>query len=171
MSVLDIVILILMIPAIIRGISKGLIEQVVAFASLFVSAYLAYLFADNVGNWLSQYITVSPSVLYVLSFVIVIVVTVLVFNLCAKLISKVIDTISLGWLNKGLGLVFAIFNTALIIGLLLRIFTDFNTNTMHLSTQWMDESLLYGWIKGMTDAIFPFLENLFSTISNAATEI
>ena len=171
MSVLDIVILILMIPAIIRGISKGLIEQVVAFASLFVSAYLAYLFSDNVGNWLSQYISVSPSVLYVLSFVIVIVVTVLLFNLCAKLISGLIKTISLGWLNSALGLLFAIFNTAVIIGLLLRIFTDFNTNTLHMQTAWLDESFLYGWIKPLTDAIFPFLENIFSTISNAAAEI
>ena len=66
---------------------------------------------------------------------------------------------------------FAIFNAAVIIGLVLRIFTDFNTNTLHLQTSWMDESLLYGWIKKLTDAIFPFLENLFSTISNAAAEI
>ena len=158
MNTLDIVILILMIPAIIRGIQKGLIEQIVAFASLFVSAYLAYLFSDNVGNWLSQYISVSPSVLYVLSFVIVIVVTVLLFNLCAKLISGLIKTISLGWLNSALGL-------------LLRIFTDFNTNTLHMQTAWLDESFLYGWIKPLTDAIFPFLENIFSTISNAAAEI
>lgn len=171
MNTLDIVILILMVPAIVRGIQKGLIEQVVAFASLFVSAYLAYLFADNVGDWLSQYITVAPSVLYILSFVIVIVITVLLFNLCAKLLSNLVKTISLGWLNSGLGLVFAIFNAAVIIGLVLRIFTDFNTNTLHLQTFWMDESLLYGWIKKLTDAIFPFLENLFSTISNAAAEI
>ena len=52
MNVLDIVLIILFIPAIIRGISKGFIEQVIALASLFLSAWLAYLFADKVGTWL-----------------------------------------------------------------------------------------------------------------------
>lgn len=66
MNVLDIVLIILFIPAIIRGISKGFIEQVIALASLFLSAWLAYLFADKVGTWLSAYIDgVSKEVLYI----------------------------------------------------------------------------------------------------------
>ena len=61
MNLLDIILLILFIPAIIRGISKGFIEQIIALASLFLSAWLAYLFSNTVSGWLGQYVSnVSP---------------------------------------------------------------------------------------------------------------
>ena len=97
MNVLDIVLIILFIPAIIRGISKGFIEQVIALASLFLSAWLAYLFADKVGTWLSAYIDgVSKEVLYIFAFIIIIILTVMLLNLLAKVLSKVVSAISLG---------------------------------------------------------------------------
>ncbi|MBP5488474.1 MAG: CvpA family protein [Bacteroidales bacterium] len=172
MSILDIILLVIFIPAIIRGISKGFIEQLVALLSIFVSAYIAYVFADKVGTWLSQWITFnSPTVLYIVSFVVVIILCVLLFNLAARLITKVINVVSLGWLNKILGFVIAIFNTALVVGILFVIFGDINEKYLHLSTKFMEDSTIYGWIKKLTDALFPYLEGLFTKISNGIQEI
>lgn len=166
MSILDIVILVILIPAIIRGLSKGLIEQVVAFASIFISAILAFLFADKVGDYLNQWVTVDHNVLWILSFVIIVIISVALFNLSAKLISKIVSAVNLGWINRTLGLVFAVLNTVLVIGLLLMWFTNLNASTFHLSTGFMDESVLYGWIKKFTDFVFPFLQNLFDKFSH-----
>ncbi|MBP5173181.1 MAG: CvpA family protein [Bacteroidales bacterium] len=172
MAVLDIVLLVIFIPAIIRGISKGFIEQLAALLSIFLSAYVAYLFADKVGAWLSQWITVnSPTVLYIVSFVVVIILCVLVMNLVAKLLSKVIDAIALGWLNRILGFVIAIFNTALVLGILFVLFGDLNEKYLHLSTQFMQDSVIYAWIQKLTDIVFPYLEGLFTKISNGIQEI
>ena len=172
MGVLDIILLVIFIPAIIRGITKGFIEQLAALLSIFLSAYVAYLFADKVGAWLSQWITLSsPTVLYIVSFVVVIILCVLVLSLAAKLLSKAISAISLGWLNKILGFVLAIFNTALVIGLLFVLFNDLNAKYFQLSTQFMEDSTIYGWIKQLTDAVFPYLEGLFTKISNGIQEI
>ena len=89
MNLLDIILLILFIPAIIRGISKGFIEQIIALASLFLSAWLAYLFSNTVSGWLGQYVSnVSPQVLYVISFVVIIIVTVALLHLLARLLSN-----------------------------------------------------------------------------------
>ena len=172
MSVLDIILLVLFVPAIIRGISKGFIEQLIALLSIFLSAYLAYLFADKVGEWLSQFITFSsPSVLYIVSFVVVIILCVLVLNLLAKLLSKVLEAVSLGWLNRVLGFLLAILNTALVVGLLFVVFGDLNEKYFHLSTQFMEDSVIYGWISKLTDAVFPYLETLFTKISNGIQEL
>lgn len=172
MGVLDIILLVIFIPAIIRGITKGFIEQLAALLSIFLSAYAAYLFADKVGAWLSQWITLSsPTVLYIVSFVVVIILCVLLLSFAAKLLSKVISAISLGWLNKILGFALAIFNTALVIGILFVIFGDLNEKYFHLSTQFMEDSTIYGWIKKLTDAVFPYLEGLFTKISNGIQEI
>ena len=44
MNTLDIVILLLFIPGIVRGISKGFIEQVISLVGIVLSAYLAFKF-------------------------------------------------------------------------------------------------------------------------------
>ncbi len=172
MNVFDLIFLILFIPAIVKGISKGFIEQIIAIASLFLSAFLAYLFADNVGNWLNAYVEgVSKEVLYVISFVVIIVVTVLLLRLLAKLLSGLVKTISLGWLNSILGVLFALLNTALILGLLLMAFNSFNTSTLHIDTSLLDSSLIYRWISGITEALFPFIENFFNQISDVGAQM
>ena len=172
MGVLDIVLLVIFIPAIIRGITKGFVEQLAALLSIFLSAYVAYLFADKVGAWLSQWITFnSPTVLYILSFVVVIILCVLVMNLVAKVLSKVIDAIALGWLNRILGFVIAIFNTALVLGIIFVIFNDINAKYLQLNTQFMQDSVIYTWINKLTEIVFPYLEGLFTKISNGIQEI
>lgn len=167
MNVLDIILLVLFIPAIIRGISKGFIEQIIALASLFLSAWLAYLFSNTVSGWLAQYISnVSPQVLYVISFVVIIIVTVALLHLLARLLSNIVNTISLGWLNSILGVVLSIVNTILVIGIILMAFKSFNDSTLHLSTDLLDSSFMYRIISSVTDVLFPYIENLFTTISD-----
>lgn len=157
MNVLDIIILILFIPAIIRGISKGLIEQVTAFASLVASAYLANLFSDKVGAFLSQWIDVGPQLLYIISFIIVVVLVVLLLQLVSKLATKFINLIAMGWINRVLGFLFALFNAAVVMGIVLRF----------LPGEWTNGSVIYdAIIKPVTDFIFPFLEDIFSNISS-----
>ncbi|MGM9752931.1 MAG: CvpA family protein [Candidatus Cryptobacteroides sp.] len=167
MNVLDIIILLLFIPAIIRGISKGLIEQVAAFASLVVSSYLAYLFSDKLGAFLSQWINVGPQLLYILSFAIIIVLVVVLLQLISKLATKFIKMLAMGWINSVLGFIFAIFNAAVIIGIVLRFVLSFCNGFLHMPGTWADESLIYQhFIKPVTDFIFPFFESLFSSISS-----
>ena len=167
MNLLDIILLILFIPAIIRGISKGFIEQIIALASLFLSAWLAYLFSNTVSGWLGQYVSnVSPQVLYVISFVVIIIVTVALLHLLARLLSNIIKTISLGWLNALLGVALSIVNTILILGIIIMAFKSFNESTLHLSTELLDSSVVYKAISAVTDVLFPYIENLFSQISD-----
>ena len=167
MNLLDIILLILFIPAIIRGISKGFIEQIIALASLFLSAWLAYLFSNTVSGWLGQYVSnVSPQVLYVISFVVIIIVTVALLHLLARLLSNIIKTISLGWLNSLLGVALSIVNTILILGIIIMAFKSFNESTLHLSTELLDSSIVYKAISSVTDVLFPYVENLFNQISD-----
>lgn len=172
MAVLDIILLVIFIPAIIRGVSKGFVEQLVALLSLFASAYLAFLFADNVSVWLSNYISLSsPTALYVLAFIIVVILCILVLKLAGKLLSKALDALSLGWIDRILGFMLAIFNTAIIIGLVMTLFKDLNANYFHLSTQFMQDSVVYNWIEKFTDTLFPYLKSIFDSVNTPQMEI
>ena len=87
MNALDIVILLLFIPGIIRGISKGFIEQAVSLAGIVASVWMAFKFSSLVSEKLSAYINVSDTVLKIVSFIIILIVVSIVVLLIAKLLT------------------------------------------------------------------------------------
>ena len=126
MNTLDIVILLLFIPGIIRGLSKGFLEQAISLVGVVLSVYLAYHFSDFACDIIKNYITVSETVLNVIGFAAILVVVLLLVMLLSKLVTKVAEMASLGWLNKVLGLVFALCTTALVIAILIILFDTVN---------------------------------------------
>ena len=96
MGTLDIILLICFIPALVRGIQKGFIEQIISLASIFIGAWMAYRFAEPLSVWLTQFINVEPKILGVASFAIVVILTVILLNLLGKLLTKTLKMASLG---------------------------------------------------------------------------
>lgn len=168
MNTLDIIFLIIYVLAIFSGIRKGFVTQTVGLASIFISAYCAYLFADKVSNWLSQWIHVSPQVLYIISFIIVIILAVMLLNLGANALTTLLKNLTLGWLNSILGVIMAILNTTLILGVLIMVFNSFNTTLFHFDMSTADNSALYRFIKSVCDTVFPAIQEFFTNISNGA---
>ncbi|MBQ0077282.1 MAG: CvpA family protein [Bacteroidales bacterium] len=170
MAILDIILLCLFIPAIVRGLSKGFIEQVIALVSIVAGGYIAYTFAGQVQVWLTSHVhfgenfAVNDTVLYIICFVLVVAVCVILLNLVSKLFTSLLDKLSLGWINRLAGLVFGVFNTALVIGLVFSVFNNLNGQFFHLRTQWMEDSEIYHWIEWLCNAIFPFITNVFTQI-------
>ncbi len=165
MNTLDIVILILFIPGIVRGMSKGLIEQAITLVGIVLSAYLAYKFSGAACNWLKNYLTVSETILNVLGFAVVLVGVLLVVMFVAKLITAAVEKASLGWLNKVLGLAFSISVSALVIGLLIILFDTVNVKFSLVKSPVLQESLLYGVLKDFGYFVFPYLKGLLSGAS------
>jgi membrane protein required for colicin V production len=165
MNTLDIVILVLFIPGIIRGISKGFLEQAITLVGIILSVYLAFQFSGPACAKLSQYITVSETVLSILSFAAVLVVVLLIVLFFAKLITAAVEKASLGWLNKVLGLVFSIAVSAVIIALIIIMFDTVNVKFGLVKSPVLQESLLYGALKDFGYFVFPYLKQLLTSVS------
>ena len=127
MNTLDIILLVLLIPGAIRGITKGLLEQVISIGGIFLSVYAAYHFSQPVCEWLGQYIQVSETVLNVLGFAVTLVAVLLVVILLAKVITKAVEMASLGWINRALGFAFSLVTSALVLSLLAILFDTLNS--------------------------------------------
>jgi len=160
MNTLDIVLLILFVPGIVRGLSKGFLEQAISLAGVVASVWAAFHFSSFAAEKLKEYITVSETVLNVISFVVVLVVVLLVVMLVAKLVTKVAQMASLGWLNKGLGLVFAIATTALILSILIILFDTVNLKFELVKSPVLEQSVLYAPLKDLGYYVFPYLKQL-----------
>ena len=168
MGILDIILLICFIPAVVRGISKGFVEQLIALLSIIIGAWVAYHFGGIISEWAAGYLHVNEKVLNVICFTLIVIVAVLILFLIGKLITGVIKIVMLGWLNRLLGLVFALLKAALVLGLLVTLFDSLNGLLGIVSQETLDESFMYPWLKNFADTVFPYLKNLFAAGGTAA---
>ena len=160
MSTPDIIILICFLPAVISGIMKGFIQQVVALVSLLLGAWLAFKFSNVVGEWLQPYFEVPEKVMHVISFAVIMVAVVLVLFVIGKVLTGVTRLVMLGWLDRLLGLVFALLIAGLLIGIGIVLFDTLNAKFELVDNAILDESVLYSPIKDIAYTVFPYLKEL-----------
>lgn len=166
MNILDIIILICLVPAIIQGIRKGFVSQVVSTVSLFVGIWLACKYSNAVGSWLGGFInSASEQALNITGFIIILLAACLILLLVSKLLEGLLNLITLGWLNKLLGVAFAIVKCILILGAISFIFENLNSTFDLVSKEYIADSALYGTVKDIADIVFPYAKSL---VTNAA---
>ena len=161
MATLDIILLCCFIPGIIRGISKGFLEQALALAGVILSVWAAFRFSSLVCTWLKPYLEFSETTLNVISFALILVAMSLLVLLVAKLLTKVAEMAMLGWLNKILGLVFALAVNALVIGVFIILFDTINTKFELVKPDVLDASIVYTNLRDLSYLVFPYLKSFF----------
>lgn len=161
MNTLDIVLLICLVPALIRGAAKGLISQALGLVSLVLGAWLAFHFSEMVCTWLAQYLKdISPAALHIIGFALVLVVVILLLALVSKLLQKLFKIASLGWVDHLLGAVFGLCTAVLVIGLLISLFEAVNVHHTLVTEEALAKSKLYAPLRDLAYTIFPYLKAL-----------
>jgi len=97
---IDIVFLMLMVIAIFKGFSRGLIVALFSMLAYIVGIAAAIKLSVVVANRLKEHITLSNQWLPILSFALVFIVVVILVRLGAKLIEKTFQVALLGWVNR-----------------------------------------------------------------------
>ena len=160
MSILDIILLICFIPAIVNGVTKGFIGQIVQLAAIVIGAWIAYNFSTIICKWILNYISMDGTLLKVLVFILVIVLVTVILNMVGNILTRMLKAISLGWLNVTMGVLFGMLKTALILGVLIMIFEALNSSFGLIDRSSLDSSKVYSILHGMTVKVFPFLKGL-----------
>ena len=161
MATLDIILLICFIPGIIRGISKGFLEQALSLAGIVVSVWAAFKFSALVCTWLKPYLSLSETTLSVVAFALILVAVCLVVLIVAKLLTKVLEMSMLGWLDKILGLVFALVVNALLLGVFIILFDTLNLKFGFVKPEVLDGSVVYTTLRDFSYLVFPYLKAFF----------
>ena len=168
MAILDIVILLCFVPAIVAGISKGFVKQVIDFVAILLAAWAAFRFSAPLADWLGTYVTLDATVLKVICFVLIAIVVALVLNLIGALITKALKALSLGFFNRLLGLVFGILKVGLIIGLVILLFETLNSSLHLVKPEATENAVVYNALKDIANAIFPVLKSFVTGGTDAA---
>ena len=171
MNILDIVLVLLFIPGIIRGLSKGFLEQAVSLAGVLASVWVAFRLADRLIPFLAVHIPASEGILHLVAFLIILMACIVAVLILANLLTRVVEMATLSWLNKLLGLVFAVMVTAVVLGLLIIIFDSLNARFALTDSPLIKESLLYPLLRDGANWVFPFLKEVFTAASQDAEAI
>ncbi len=162
MQPVDIILLVLFVPGIIHGAVKGIIIQVVSLLSVFAGAIVAGRFAPDLTPVVMLQLGSDERVTYILCFVVLFLATALIMALFGRLVTKLFKIATLGWLNRLLGAVFAIFTTALVLGLLISAFEGLNTSWELVSPEKLEGLKVYPVLRDFSSTILPQLKIFFS---------
>lgn len=164
---LDLIYLILVVLALIKGFQRGLIVGIFSFVAIIAGLAAAIKLSAVVAGYLSEKGNISDRWLPILSFVIVFVGIVFLVNIGARLIQKAIEFSMLGWVNKlgGILLYIAIYTTVFSIFLFYADQLKFISDTT--KQQSIAYSFLQPWGPKIIDGlgtIIPFFKDMFAEL-------
>ncbi|GEM_PF-88565 len=165
---IDAFIIIIFVWAVYRGFSKGLVIMVSAFVALIIGIWGAMKFSDLVGKWLTDTLNVSTPYLNLVSFTITFIAIIIVINIAAFLLSRLLDAIALGLVNRLLGALFSLLTMGLFISVIFVILNAFDERHEFLPEEQVAKSQLYKPVANFAPSIFPFLrfDNIAREIEN-----
>ncbi len=143
MNTIDIIILIPLLLGFVFGLSKGFIREIISLAVIIVGIYGSKWISPIVSSILTGVFSVSETVAKPLSFVVVFIAVALLMMVLARSLDKLVESISLGGLNKLMGGLFGALKYALIISLLLNVFHVFDSKASIVNAETKNNSLLY----------------------------
>ncbi len=164
---LDLLFIVLMITALVKGYRNGLVVAVFSLLGLLIGLAAALKLSVIMAEYLKGSLNVSVKWLPVLSFILVFLLAVFLVRLGAVAVEKLVQLAMLGWLNRlgGIVLYIVLFVVVLSVGV-------FYLEKLNLLTpQSIASSKTYPFIKpwglraiGALGTVIPFFRNMFQEL-------
>ncbi len=158
--VIDIIILLLLVLAVFNGMRRGFIAQVVAIVALIVGIWLSCRFGSLIGGWAAEKFRTSVQLMNCIAFALIFIIVITLLTFLGRLIEKTVKILLLGWLNRLLGIVFALCKFFIIIGLCLLLVNFLNNEFGFPSSDALAKSQLFRPLTDAVSSVFPYLKNM-----------
>ena len=155
MNTIDIIIGIILIFGTVNGFMKGLFVEVTTLVGLVLGVYGAIHFSHFLGDFLKDSVSWDESMIQVVAFAGTFLIILIALVLLGKAMTKIAETIALGFFNKLVGAIFGFLKYALILSIVLLVYDEINTSLRFVEKEKVKNSVLYEPIKNFAPAIFP----------------
>jgi len=118
MNYIDYTILAVIVFFVIRGLFRGLLNEVFGLVGILLSVIVATKLMSDAANWLKQIVDIPPTLSTILGFILVFAAVQLAIQLLNHLLQKIIKLTFLSWLDKLAGGLIGFLKGALIVSLL-----------------------------------------------------
>lgn len=172
--VIDIIFLLLIALAVIKGISRGFVVAVFSFLAIIIGIAAAMKLSYIVATWLQSSFNTGKAWLPVLSFLIVFIGVVILVRWIANLIQAAMNVTMLGWLNKLGGVILYLLLFISVYSVLLFYLTKMSV----IRAETITASRTYPFIEpfgprvlNILGSMIPIFKNLFGQLSDFFSHI
>ena len=164
---IDIIAFSLLVLAIFKGLSKGLIVALFSFLAFIIGLAAALKLSTAMADYIGTNVEVSQRWLPFIAFFVVFLVVVLLVRLGAKLLQGAVQMVMLGWANRLGGVILYVLIYYFIYSILL-----FYATQLHLiKPETAEASLTYEWIApfgpkviAVLGSVVPFFRDIFDEL-------
>ncbi len=156
MNVIDIIILVILLFAAVRGFLKGLFDAVASLVAIVAGVFCAIHFSYYAENFLtSSVLEWSEQTNRIVAFAVTFLGVVLAVVFVGKILTKLADITALGLLNKILGAIFGVLKWAVLLSIIIMLFDKFNKTIPFVDKEMLETSVFYDPIKSIVPTLFP----------------
>lgn len=166
MTTIDIIIMALIGAGAVIGFVKGFVKQLATILGLIVGLLAAKALYAPLAEWLCPSLTDSMTFAQILSFILIWLAVPLAFTLVAALITKTMEAVSLGWLNRLLGAGLGALKFLLLVSVVVGIMEYIDADNTLISKTKKKSSALYYPIKDFAGLFIPAAKDFTEQIIN-----
>lgn len=157
MNYIDILLLLPLLYGAYKGFSRGFVIEVATLLGLVLGVYIAIKFSDYTENILRDFLDMSSQYLSYIALGVTFLLVVIAIYLLGKMLTKLVDIVSLGLVNKLLGTVLGAAKSFVILCVILLIVDALDDKYQFMGKELKDNSLFY-------NPFFNFAERMYNMI-------
>ena len=171
MEVIDIIILVVIGLGVIQGLMKGSIKELAAIVGFVAGLLLARALFGTVAEFLAPALGTSITIAQILSFILIWVAVPIGCSLVASVLTKALNVINLGWLNRLAGALLGAVKVMLLVGLGIYVLEYIDPKSEMISKATKRTSLLYEPMKELVDQCLPVFKDMTDDIKDVTDKM
>ena len=157
MNYIDIIIIIILAIAMIRGFINGFVREIASLAALILGIWGAIKFSSFTAARLYDYFDMTGKYVGIIAFVITFIIIVIIIHFIGMLVDKLMEAVALGFINKLLGIGFGLLKSVLIMSVVFVVLNAIDEHRPFLPKEKIQGSMLYNPVSDIAPAIFPII--------------
>lgn len=153
----DLVILLFLLVAFVKGYRKGLISMLISMATIVIAAIFGGKIAETIHPHISETINASPQWSNIIAYTLAFLLIALVLSLIGRVVQKLFEAVYLGFINRIAGAIISIASTMIILSLVINLITAVDFQERLIKPHIKKESFFYERVQAVIPAIVPYL--------------
>lgn len=155
MTAIDIIIVVIFAIGAINGFIKGFLKQLASLLGFIVGLLAAKALYVALAAHLHHSLGGSMTVAQIVAFIMIWIIVPLLFAIVASLLTKMMEALSIGWLNRFLGAGLGGLKALVLIGLLVGVVEYIDVHNTWIEKASKQESVLYYPMKDLGEIFVP----------------
>lgn len=158
MNIVDLILIIILVAAAIRGFVKGFFVEFASVAAIVLGVVCAMMFTSYLQTWLSGVVSWRPATIKAASFFLIFISVLILVHLIANALEKFVQAIALGILSRIGGAIFGVIKTAFVLSFLMYLVARIESYDVTIIPKApKSESKMYVPIEKLAPNLLPFL--------------